>query len=151
MQPDATDEPAAVDHETQPHQQDGHPLNVDAMDSLGALADELKPKPLVPLAVVAIEHAVAELAGGDTETYYQEPRGVNPHGIERVAVLTDDFTVRILALTTRWKWLGPYTPDDPEAYLEGRGYVPAPEPPETQEHDDPEDVDADQEAEPDGE
>jgi len=91
-----------------------------SIDSLGPLADKLKPQPLNPLAATAIAEVIDELAGGNTETH------INTHGfgINRVAVITDGYTVRVLMLTSSWKWRGPYTPDDPEGYLNDRGYVP---------------------------
>ena len=96
---------------------------LNSIDSLGALADELKPQPLKPLAATAIAEVIDELAGGNTETYVN----TDGSGINRVAVITDGYTVRVLMLTISWKWRGPYTPDDPEGYLNDRGYVPAPE------------------------
>lgn len=98
-------------------------LEVEELSGLGPLADELKPQPLAPIAVAGLAEAIDELAGGNTATYVNTAAD----GINRVAVVTDDFTVRVLMLTSTWKWRGPYTPDDPEGWLTGRGYVPAPE------------------------
>ena len=98
-------------------------LEMDELSGLGPLADELKPQPLAPIAVAGLAEAIDELAGGNTATYVN----TDGSGINRVAVLTDDFTVRVLMLTSSWKWRGPYTPDDPEGWLTGRGYIPAPE------------------------
>jgi hypothetical protein len=98
-------------------------LEMDELSGLAPLADELKPRPLAPIAVAGLAEAIDELAGGNTATYVN----TSGDGINRVAVVTDGFTVRVLMLTADWKWRGPYTPDDPEAWLTGRGYVPAPE------------------------
>jgi len=96
---------------------------LNSIDSLGPLADELKPQPLKPLAATAIAEVIDELTGGNTATYVN----TDGSGINRVAVITDGYTVRVLMLTSSWKWRGPYTPDDPEGYLNDRGYIPAPE------------------------
>lgn len=116
---------AAGDTESEEGQNDGPRdlLELEELSGLGPLADELKPQPLAPLAVAGLAEAIDELAGGSTATYVN----TDGSGINRVAVLTDDFTVRVLMLTTTWKWRGPYTPDDPEGWLTGRGYIPAPE------------------------
>ena len=98
-------------------------LEMDELSGLGPLADELKPQPLAPIAVAGLAEAIDELAGGNTATYVN----TDGSGINRVAVVTDGFTVRVLMLTADWKWRGPYTPDDPEDWLTGRGYIPAPE------------------------
>lgn len=93
------------------------------LESLAQLADKLNPHPIRPIAAEAIAEAVDELAGGSTATYIN----TSSSGINRVGVITDGFTVRVLMLSASWKWRGPYTPDDPEGYLNDRGYVPAPE------------------------
>lgn len=91
---------------------------------LGELADELKSSPLTPKAAGALATTIRLLAGGDTATYVQTDRD---GGITRLAVATDDLTVRVLMLTTSWSWKGPYTPDDPVEWVTDRGYEPAPE------------------------
>jgi len=98
-------------------------LEMEELSGLGPLADELKPQTLAPIAVAGLAEAIDELAGGNTATYVN----TQGDGISRVAVVTDGFTVRVLMLTTTWKWRGPYTPDDPEGWLTDRGYIPAPE------------------------
>lgn len=98
-------------------------LEFEELSGLGPLADELKPQSLAPIAATGLAETIEELAGGSTATYVNTGGG----GINRVAVLTDGFTVRVLMLTTTWKWRGPYTPEDPEAWLTDRGYIPAPE------------------------
>jgi len=98
-------------------------MEIEDLEGLGPLADKLQPRPLKPIAVSGLAEAIDELAGGNTATYVN----TDGDGINRIGVVTDGFTVRVLMLTTRWKWRGPYTPDDPEGYLTGRGYVPAPE------------------------
>lgn len=98
-------------------------LDVDGLEGLADLPTELKDKALAPRAVAGLAEVIEELAGGNTACYVNtDSRG----GISRLGVITDDFTVRILMFTTSWKWRGPYTPDDPEGYLNDRGYVPAP-------------------------
>jgi hypothetical protein len=108
-------DPAAVDENNT-----GDP-GLDGLENAGQLADELKPQALKPAAATAIADVIDELAAGDTTTYVN----TDGSGITRVAVITDRETVRVLMLTTSWKWRGPYTPDDPEGYLNDRGYVPA--------------------------
>lgn len=98
-------------------------LAVDGLEGLAPLAEKLQPHPLKPIAAAALSEAIDELAGGNTATYVN----TNNTGINRVGVITDGFTVRVLMLTGDWKWRGPYTPDDPEGYLTSRGYQPAPE------------------------
>lgn len=98
-------------------------LEMEGLEGLGPMADELKDQPLAPVSAAALAEAIDELAGGNTATYVN----TDGEGITRVGVVTDGFTVRVLMLTTTWKWRGPYTPDDPEDYLTSRGYVPAPE------------------------
>jgi len=98
-------------------------LDQEGLEGLGPMADELKDQPLAPVSAAALSEAIDELADGNTATYVN----TDGKGITRVGVVTDDFTVRVLMLTSSWKWRGPYTPDDPEGYLTSRGYVPAPE------------------------
>lgn len=98
-------------------------IEMDGLEGLGPLADKLKPQPLKPVAVAGLTEAIDELAGGETEAYVN----TDGHGIDRIAVVTDEQTVRLLMLTSAWKWRGPYTPDDPHEWAKGRGYIPAPE------------------------
>jgi len=39
--------------------------------------------------------------------------------------MTDAYTIRLLMLTNSWTWSGPLVPDDPEGWLNDRGYIPA--------------------------
>jgi hypothetical protein len=122
-------DPAQTDAESPDEDQDlskdeAHDLmDVDGLEGLGRLADELEPRPLKLIAATAIAEAIDELTGGSTTAYVN----TNGSGINRVAVITDGYTVRVLMLTVSWKWRGPITPDDPEGYLNDRGYIPAPE------------------------
>ena len=94
----------------------------DGLEKLADIPDELDDRPLNPDAIGHVADVIDDLAGGSTAIYVN-----GNEGIERLAVLTDGFTVRILMLTTTWKWRGPYTPDSPERWLSGRGYTPASE------------------------
>lgn len=100
-------------------------LDVDGLEELNDLPDALKAQPLHELAATGIGEAVGELADGRTEAYMNTR---SSGGVDRLAIVTDDTTVRILALTTGWKWRGPYTPEDPAGYLTERGYEPTPDP-----------------------
>lgn len=91
---------------------------------LGALADELRSSPLTPMAAGSLATTIELLAGGDTETYVQTDRD---GGVTRLAVLTDELTVRVLMLTASWGWKGPYVPDDVDEWITSRGYEPAPD------------------------
>lgn len=98
-------------------------IEMDGLEGLGPLADKLQSRPLKPVAVAGLTEAIDELAGGDTEAYVN----TSGHGIDRIAVVTDEQTVRLLMLTGSWKWRGPYMPEDPHDWAEDRGYIPAPE------------------------
>jgi hypothetical protein len=95
--------------------------DLQGVDGLGRLANELTPLPLKPDAATTIAETIDELAGGNTTMYVT----TDDSGINRMAVVTDGFTLRLLMLTSSWNWRGPLVPDDPEGWLNDRGYVPA--------------------------
>lgn len=138
MEADSSDVDAGADHD---HDHDHGEelteekardlLDVSGLEGLEPLADKLQPRPLKPIAVAGLAEAIDELAGGSTATYVN----TSGDGVVRIAVLTDDSTLRLLMLTSSWKWRGPYTPDDPEGWLNERGYVPAPEIPDQDQDD----------------
>lgn len=101
---------------------EGEPFDGATVDKLADIADELEDVPVSPVEAAGIVGLIDALAGGNTACYVN----TSGQGIDRIGVVTDGFTVRYLALTTSWKWLGPYTPPAPETWLKARGYVPAP-------------------------